>query len=87
MEIKSLLKDNVLVEISPAITQTASGLFLASESIKKTLEGTVLMTGPKVQSVKIGDRVRYYDHCGIAVEHQGKDCLFLKESTEIELIL
>lgn len=87
MEIKSLLNDKVLVEISQAETQTASGIFLASESIKKTLEGRVLLVGPKVKTVKVGDRIKYYDHCGVAVEHQGKECLFLKEATEIELVL
>jgi chaperonin GroES len=87
MKIKQLIRSKVLVEISEAVTQTASGIFLPGEAIKKPLEGKVIMAGSDVQSVKVGDTVRYYDHCGIPMEYEGKNCIFLKEKTEIELVL
>jgi chaperonin GroES len=87
MEIKSLTRDKVLVQISEAVTQTASGIFLPGEVIKKPLEGKVIMVGPTTKKVKVGDMVRYYDHCGSPIEYQGKDCIFLKEEFDIIVIL
>lgn len=87
MKIKSLIRSKVLIEISEAVTQTASGIFLPGEAVKQPREGNVIMIGPKVEHVKIGDTVRHYEHCGVPIEYQGKKCLFLQEKTEIELIL
>jgi chaperonin GroES len=88
MTISSLVKDKVLVEISPAETQTASGLFLpGGSSVKSKFEGTVLMCGPHVKGLKVGDKVRYYEHCGTEVEHDGKNCIILREEGEVCLKL
>jgi chaperonin GroES len=87
MEIKSLIRNKVLVEISEAKTKTASGIFLSGEAIKKPLEGKVIMTGPTTKKIKVGDTVRYYDHCGVPIEYQGKECIFLKEEFDIIVIL
>lgn len=87
MEIKSLIKNKVLVEVSPAETQTASGLFLPGSAVKSKFEGKVLMIGPLVTSMKEGDTVRYYEHCGAPVTHNGKDCLILHELNDIVAVL
>jgi chaperonin GroES len=87
MEIISILRDKVLVEIIEPETKTASGIYIPTDASSKTLKGTVLMVGPKVQFVKPGDTVKYYDHCGSIMEYQGKNCIFLKEETDIEVIL
>ena len=87
MHIKKIIRDKVLVEISEAVTKTASGIFLPGEAVKKPLEGKVIMVGPATKKVKVGDTVRYYDHCGTPIEYQGKDCIFLKEEFDIIVIL
>jgi co-chaperonin GroES (HSP10) len=88
MTIKNLVKDKVLVQISEVETQTASGLFLpGGSSLKSKLEGTILMVGPNVKGLNIGDSVRYYEHCGTEVEHDGKNCIILREEGEICLKL
>ena len=87
MKIKSLIRNKVLVEVSPAETKTASGLFLPGSAVKNKLEGTVLMVGPLVTSMKEGDTVRYYEHCGASVTQNGKDCLILHELNDIIAVL
>ena len=87
MQIKKLIRDKVLVKITEAVTQTASGIFIPGESVKKSLEGKVAMTGPNVINVQVGDNVRFYDHCGVPIEYQGENYIFLKEKVDIELIL
>ena len=87
MEIIRLIRDKVLVEIIEPETKTASGIYIPTDSSQKTLKGIVFMVGPEVQFVKPGDTVKYYDHCGSAIEYQGKNCLFLKEKTDIEVVL
>jgi chaperonin GroES len=87
MVIKSLIKHKVLVEISEAETQTASGLFLPGSAVKNKLEGKVLMVGPLVTSMKEGDMIRYYDHCGAPVTHDNKNCLILNELNDIVAVL
>jgi chaperonin GroES len=87
MVIKSLIKHKVLVEISEAETKTESGLFLPGSTVKNKLEGKVLMVGPLVTSMKEGDTVRYYEHCGVSVSHNGKDCLILNELNDIVAVL
>lgn len=87
MKIKTLIRNQVLVEVSPAETKTASGLFIPESAIKDKLEGKVLMTGTLVKSMKEGDMVRYYDHCGVEVTHEGKNCLILHELNDIVAVL
>jgi len=87
MEIKKLIRNKILVEIAPAETQTAAGIFLPGVAVQNKLEGKVLTIGPKVTSVKEGDTIRYYDHCGSSVTHNGKDCLILNELNDVIAVL
>lgn len=87
MIIKSLIRNKILVEISPAETQTASGLFIPGSAAKEKFEGKVLMVGPKVTSMKEGDTIRFYEHCGAPVSHDNKNCLILNELTDVIAVL
>lgn len=87
MKIKSLIRNKVLVEVSDAETKTASGLFLPGSAVKNKLEGKVLMIGPLVSSIKVGDTIRYYEHCGAPVPHDNKNCLILHELNDIVAVL
>lgn len=81
--IKALIRDKVLVEPLPMDTTTDSGIFITESVAKNKFRGTVLMIGSKVQFLKVGMVVQYYDHCGTVVEHEGKECLVLKEKDDI----
>lgn len=87
MIIKRLIRNKILVEISPAETQTASGLFIPGSAAKEKFEGKVLMVGPLVKSMKEGDTIRYYEHCGAPVTHDNKTCLILNELNDVVAVL
>lgn len=81
------LHDYLLVELIPVKeNKSAGGLFLPGVS-EKAFDGKVIMAGPKVTHVKIGDVVRKFKNVpGISMQHEGKDCLFLREGSEIEFV-
>lgn len=83
MQIKSLPKDKVLVEKLPMEQSTSAGIILPSGDVNDKFKGTVLMVGPDVDFLKVGDVVKYYEHTGTEVEHDGKDCIILREKSEI----
>lgn len=84
-----VLGNKILVEKIQPKSQTDSGIFIPTKN-QKNNEGIVLAIGDKAQFVKVGDKVRYYQNAGVYIEHEGKDCLFLKcnkENSEVEIIL
>lgn len=81
-----LLGRKVLVEkIEPKET-TASGIFIPLANQKQN-EGIVIEVSNNVEFVKVGDKIRYFQNAGVPYIHEGKNCLFLKEDQDIELIL
>lgn len=81
-----ILHDLVLAEkIIPKQT-TSSGIQLSYNDQQK-YEAEVIATGEKVKHVKPGDKVRYYQGAGQEYSYEGRDCLFLHEIGDIELIL
>ncbi|MGH2666062.1 GroES family chaperonin [Flavobacterium sp.] len=76
----------VLVEKIVPAEKTAAGIFIPIANQKQN-EGIVLAVGDKTKYIKVGDKVRYYQHAGVYVEHDGKECLFLHEENDIELVL
>jgi len=76
----------VLVEISEPEETTESGVFIPVANRIQN-EGTVILVGDRTRFIKVGDKVRYYPHCGSQIEYEGKNCLFLKEVGEVEVIL
>lgn len=81
-----LLGRKVLVEKIKPQEATASGVIIPMANRKKN-EGTVIAVSDKAEFVKVGDTVRYFQGSGVPYEHEGKDCLFLREDHDIELIL
>ncbi len=80
-----LTGDKVLVHVFEPAETTAAGLFIPLAKRVKN-EGVVLLTGPRVKSVSIGNKIRFYKGFGTPYTHEGKKCLFLKND-EIELVL
>ena len=81
------LGDRVIVKADEAEAQTASGLYLASESKEKPQTGTVIAVGEgkldrdgnKVPvPVKKGDKVIFGKYCGTEINHDGEDVLILR---------
>jgi chaperonin GroES len=81
------LGDRVIVKADEAETQTASGLYLASESKEKPQTGIVIAVGEgkldkdgnKVPvPVKKGDKVIYGKYGGTEVTYDGEDVLILR---------
>ena len=81
------LGDRVIVKADEAETQTASGLYLASDSKEKPQTGIVIAVGEgKLDKdgnrvpvpVKEGDKVIYGKYGGTEVTYEGEDVLILR---------
>ena len=81
------LGDRVIVKADEAESQTASGLYLASEAKEKPQTGKVIAVGEgKIDKdgnkipmpVKVGDKVIYGKYGGTEVTHEGEDFLILR---------
>lgn len=81
------LGDRVIVKADEAESQTASGLYLATESKEKPQTGVVVAVGEgKLDKdgkhlpmpVKKGDRVIYGKYGGTEVTYDGQDVLILR---------
>jgi len=81
------LGDRVIVKADEAESQTASGLYLASEAKEKPQTGTVIAVGEgKIDKdgnkypvpVAVGDKVIYGKYGGTEVTHEGEDYLILR---------
>ena len=81
------LGDRVIVKADEAESQTASGLYLASEAKEKPQTGTVIAVGEgKLDKdgntvpvpVKKGDKVIFGKYGGTEVTYDGEDVLILR---------
>lgn len=78
-----LLGDRVLVRIQEEEPEKlATGLYIPGQNKNKNI-GDVIITGMETRIIKIGDKIKYHDHCGVPYEHQGKKCLILHESKDV----
>ncbi len=61
------INDNILVELEPKETKTASGLFVPTEAQEKTQKGKVIHPG-KSEQLCFGERVFFKKYSGIALD-------------------
>jgi len=84
------LADRVLVEPTPAVTKTASGLIIPDSAKEKPSQGKVVAVGNGTKdnpmTVKIGDTVLYSKYAGAELAHEGNDYLIMRESDIIAII-
>lgn len=80
-----LIGNRILVEKLKKENKTATGIILPHEQHKDN-DCKVLMVGPKVEHVQVGDIIQRYAHSGTPIQHEGKSCLFLKESEDVEFV-
>lgn len=76
-----ILKNRVLAEIIKE--ETKNGIILSTTQKNKA---RVLEVGIETKFVKKGDLIQYHAGFGTPYTHEGKDCLFLIEDQEIEVI-
>ena len=74
----------ILVEPSPAETQTASGIIIPDTAKEKPQEGTVVSVGNETETeklvVKAGDKILYGKYSGTEFKLDGKNYLIMRES-------
>lgn len=83
-----LLSDRLLVEpIEKEENVTESGIILGNKP-KNENDFKVLLVGPQVKHAEVGDVVRKMKYVsGIPMEYNGKNCLLLREESELEFIV
>jgi chaperonin GroES len=77
-----ILKNRVLAEIIKE--EVKNGIILSTLQKNKA---KVLEVGIEAKFVKKGDLIQYHAGFGTPYTHEGKDCLFLVEDQDIEVIL
>lgn len=66
------IRDKVLIRRDDPPSQTASGLFIPESAQDwRSTEATVLAIGPKVHTVKVGDRVKLAPLGGVEIRDAG----------------
>ncbi|MDO4727924.1 MAG: co-chaperone GroES [Bacteroidota bacterium] len=77
------LADRVLIEPTPAETQTTSGIFIPDTVKEKPQRGMVVAvgSGKKDQplTLKVGDTVLYGKYAGTELKFEGKEYLIMRE--------
>lgn len=58
------LRDGIVVKRDETITQTESGIILKGSMEVKLYTGNVLAVGPKVEHVKVGDKIQWEKNVG-----------------------
>ena len=84
------LADRVLVEPSEAETKTSSGIIIPDTAKEKPQRGKIVAIGPGTKknpiTVKVGDIVLYGKYSGTELQHDGVDCLIMKESDILAIV-
>ena len=73
------LSDRVLVQLDPKEEVTPGGIVLPDTAQDSAHSGTVLEIGYAVAEIKEGNRVFVGRYAGVSLNHNGHDCLLLKE--------
>lgn len=73
------LADRVVASRLEAESKTASGIFLPDSSREKSSIAVVEAVGPKVSSLKKGDKIVYKEYSTTELKIDGKDYLIVKE--------
>jgi len=80
------LGEHIFVEPFVPDEVLPSGLILPGKIDEKSLQGIVINTGPKVNDIKVGDRVLYGKVSGHGFKFKGKPYRLMKESTVYGII-
>jgi chaperonin GroES len=73
------LADRVVAVREEVQAKTTSGLYLPDNAKEKSVIAKVVAVGPKVTSLKIGDRIVYKEYSTTDLKIDNKDFLIVKE--------
>ncbi|MEI7539353.1 MAG: co-chaperone GroES [Candidatus Saccharibacteria bacterium] len=73
------LADRVVAVREEVQAKTTSGLYLPDNVKEKSVIAKVVAVGPKVTSLKIGDRIVYKEYSTTDLKIDNKDYLIVKE--------
>lgn len=73
------LADRVVAVREEAQTKTASGIYLPETSKEKPVIAKVVAVGPKVTSLKVGDRIVYKEYSTTELKVDDAEYLIVKE--------
>lgn len=76
---KKVLGKNVLVLLEQTESKTASGIYIPDNATKQSSRGTVVLIGPEVTDIEIGDTVLLYGpNTGVNISLDGKEHLVVE---------
>ena len=78
--VKQVLGDRILLLLDEAPEELQGGLVIASSYKEKQPQGIILSVGNKVESVKVGDHIRFSNHAGVPVEIEKVVYQLIKEA-------
>ena len=78
------IQNKILAEIIEQ-KPTEGGLLLMSADLAK-YSAKVLAVGPDVEYTKIGDVIRYNPNTATDYDHEGKNCVFLREDQDCVIL-
>ena len=73
------LADRVVATREEAATKTASGLYLPDNAKEKPVLAVVQAVGPKVETLKVGDKIVYKEYSTTELKIDGTEYLIVKE--------
>ena len=73
------LADRVVAVREEVQAKTTSGLYLPDNAKEKSVIAKVVAVGPRVTSLKIGDRIVYKEYSTTDLKIDNKDYLIVKE--------
>lgn len=73
------LADRVVAVREEAQTKTASGIFLPDNATEKPVVAQIIAVGPKVSSLKVGDKIVYKEYSTTELKIDDKQYLIVKE--------
>lgn len=72
------LSDHVILSYIKEEEKTASGIILTTEAKEKQSMGKVVAIGPKVEDIKVDDKVVYQSYSGTKTKFKDEDYLIIK---------
>lgn len=73
------LNEYVILSFVKEETKTESGIILTTSDKEKPSFGLVEAIGPKVEEIKVGDKVIYQTYSGTKTKIDGKEYLIIKQ--------
>lgn len=87
MEVRTMLRDNVLLDPEGFKFKTKGGILLPPGEQRETFRATVLKTGPEVNELKKGDKVVYGNYKREKVMSNDKVYIMMREADILGILV